>query len=48
MSNLPDDLVGPRLVCPVEANEQLELVHDEIRHFPRNIACRSCSVALKV
>ena len=47
MSNLPEDLVGPRLACPVEANEQLELVHDEIRRFPRNIACRSYSAAFK-
>jgi RNA polymerase sigma factor (sigma-70 family) len=34
MSNLPEDLVGPRLACPVEANEQLELVHNEIVRLP--------------
>jgi RNA polymerase sigma factor (sigma-70 family) len=34
MSNLPVELVGPRLACPVEANEQMELVHDEIGRLP--------------
>jgi RNA polymerase sigma factor (sigma-70 family) len=33
-SNLPENLAGPRLACPVEDNEQVVLLHDEIQRLP--------------
>jgi RNA polymerase sigma factor (sigma-70 family) len=33
-SNLPENLAGPRLACPVEDNESVEALHDEIQRLP--------------
>jgi RNA polymerase sigma factor (sigma-70 family) len=33
-SDLPANLVGPRLACPVENNEQVAILHDEIQRLP--------------
>jgi RNA polymerase sigma factor (sigma-70 family) len=33
-SNLPENLAGPRLACPVEDNEQVVLLHEEIQRLP--------------
>jgi RNA polymerase sigma factor (sigma-70 family) len=33
-SNLPENLAGPQLACPVEENEQEVLLHDEIQRLP--------------
>jgi RNA polymerase sigma factor (sigma-70 family) len=33
-SDLPENLAGPRLACPVEDNESVEALHDEIQRLP--------------
>ena len=33
-TNLPDELVIPRLACPVEEREQVEAIHEEINGLP--------------
>ena len=33
-TELPENLAGPRLACPVEDNEQLAILHDEIERLP--------------
>ncbi len=33
-SDLPENLAGPRLACPVDDNEQVAILHDEIQRLP--------------